>query len=94
VAEFLDLLKKATRINFHNFVPWREWNAMISAKQLNLIQKQNRNITSSKSIILSGFKENESVKFNYSLIDSDEMIYRNDDDDSSKSKNADKIMLR
>jgi hypothetical protein len=90
VADLLELFKKATRIQLHKFVPWREWNAMISAKQLDLVQKQNKNITSSKSIILSGFKNNESVKFNYSLVESDEMIYRNDDDDSSKSKNADK----
>jgi hypothetical protein len=88
VAELLDLFKKAGRIHFHKFVPWREWNAMISPKQLDLIQKQNKNITSSKSIIVSGFKDNESVKFNYSLVESDDMIYVDEDDEKQNNQNA------
>jgi hypothetical protein len=75
VKEMLDLFKKAHKLNLHTFVPWREWNAMISSKQLDLIQKQNKNITNSKSIILSGFKDNANIKFNYCLLPSDDMIF-------------------
>jgi hypothetical protein len=60
-----------------------------SATQLDLIQKQNKNITSSKSIILLGFKDNESVKINYSVVESDDMIYINEDYDNYNSKKSD-----
>jgi hypothetical protein len=42
VATLLNLFKIAKRIHFHKFVPWREWNAMISAKQFDLIQNRTR----------------------------------------------------
>jgi hypothetical protein len=90
VKELLDLFKIAKTINFQIFIPWREWNAMISAKQLDLIQKQNKNITNSKSIIISGFKDNGKIKFNYSLVESDNMIYTNDDDNINNDNTNDK----
>jgi hypothetical protein len=89
VMEMLDLFKKSQKLHMHTFVPWREWNAMISTKQLDLIQRQNKNITSSKSIILSGFKDNVFVKFNYSLIDTDEMIYRDENEKENSAETKD-----
>jgi hypothetical protein len=90
VAELLELFKKAKRIHFHSFIPWREWNAMISPKQLDLIQRQNKNMTSSKSIILSGFKNDENVKFDYSLAQPDDMILTTEKDIDDNTANAKK----
>jgi hypothetical protein len=86
VSDLLDLFKKSTRINFYTFIPWREWNAMISPKQLDLIQRQNKNITNSKSIIVSGFKDNDTVKFDYTLVETDDMIFTTDTDDHHSNK--------
>jgi hypothetical protein len=65
-------------VNLNFFVPWREWNAMISSKLLDLIQKQYKLVTNTRSILLSGFKNDENVKFNYSTIEAEEIMLEND----------------
>jgi hypothetical protein len=66
LSKLLNKIMDTTTDNLHTFIPWREWVAMISSKQLDLIQKENKLMTKVKSIILSGFKDNDDVKLNYS----------------------------
>jgi hypothetical protein len=82
VNKFLKLFSSATQDNINNFIPWNQWIALIAAKQLDLIQRQNAVLTNSKSIILSGFKNDDNIRFNYSLFTLDNSIMADDDDDA------------
>jgi hypothetical protein len=80
VNRFLSLFRTATQENINTFIPWNQWIAMIPAKQLDLIQRQNGVLTSIKSIILSGFKDIEDIPLNYSTKLMDTSIMADDDD--------------
>jgi hypothetical protein len=82
VNTFQKLFRKATHDNINTFIPWNQWIAMIPAKQLDLIQRQNSTLTNLKSIILSGFKNDETIRFNYSATSKDDSIM---DDESEEA---------
>jgi hypothetical protein len=80
VNEFLKLFRSATKDNINTFIPWNQWIAMIPGKQLDLIQRQNGVLTNIKSLIISGFKNNENTRLNYSALSLDTSIMADDDD--------------
>jgi hypothetical protein len=85
VLTFLNHFKTVTKINLYTFIPWREWIAMVSSKQLNVIQTQNKTLTKNRSIILSGFKDKENIKFNHSHASTEDMNY-DDNEGTEKTK--------
>jgi hypothetical protein len=66
VNKLLSLFKTFKNDHFHPFIPWKEWIAMVNTKQLDVIRKQNIILVNIKSIIVSGFKNSEHIKFNHS----------------------------
>jgi hypothetical protein len=80
VNRFLSLFRTATQDNINTFIPWNQWIAMIPGKQLDLIQRQNNVLTNIKSIILSGFKNDDTICFNYSSPEMDNSIMDDDED--------------
>jgi hypothetical protein len=79
ITTFLNLFKQVTKINLYTFIPWREWISMIATKQLHVIQTQNKTLTKNRSIILSGFKDSDNIKFNYSVTPLDDMLSEEDE---------------
>ena len=67
VMKFVKLFQKYATKNTYKFMAWKQWTAMIPSKQIDLIQIQNNRLSRSKSILLSGFVDDDIITMNHSF---------------------------
>ena len=67
VMKFVNLFQKYALKNTYKFIAWKQWTAMEPSKQIDLIQIQNNRLARSKSILLSGFVDDDIITMNHSF---------------------------
>ena len=67
VQKFVHLFQKYEMKNTYKFMSWKQWIAMPPEKQIKLIQVQNKRLAKSKSILLSGFVDDDIITLNHSF---------------------------
>ena len=90
VAKFVHLFQKYALKNTYKFMAWRQWTTMAPEEQLKLIQVQNKRLARSKSILLSGFSDDDMITMNHSFTTKMDLSVDWDNEQTLKNEENDK----